>query len=114
MGKLTDNTYVLTGQSGKKYIFNIYSIDTSFSAVGGIYLFTRRTKSGDTFLHTNKYLGKTNDLSTRFDNHHKEDCIVENNANCLCVMRVDSEDDRTNYETDLLLANNTTCNEINN
>jgi|TARA_B110000285_G_scaffold137233_1_gene153741 hypothetical protein len=114
MGKLTENTYSLTGKSGKKYTFGIYSMDTTFSSVGGIYVFTKRTKSGESFSHSNKYIGKTNDLSTRFDNHHKEDCIIENNANCLCVMRVDSEDDRTEYETDLLLGNNTTCNEVNN
>lgn len=114
MGKLTKNKYTLKGESGKEYSFEIYSLDNDFKEVGGIYMFTKRTKSGDNYSHYNKYIGKTNDLSTRFDNHHKEECIENNKANCICIMLVDSEDDRTEIETDLLLGNNTTCNEINN
>jgi hypothetical protein len=114
MGKITENKYTLKGESGKEYSFGIYSLDTSFKEIGGIYIFTKRTKSGEKYSHSNKYIGKTNDLSTRFDNHHKAECIGNNNANCICIMSVKSEDDRTEIETDLLLGNNTSCNEINN
>jgi hypothetical protein len=44
MAKLTETKYTLTGESGKKYKFEIYSMDTKFSAVGGIYVFTKRIK----------------------------------------------------------------------
>ena len=114
MGKLTENTYSLSGKSGEKYTFGIYSLDTNFSPVGGVYIFTRRTKSGNSFSHTNVYIGKTNDLSVRFNNLHKEDCIIKNKANCICAMKVDEEKERDIIETDLLLNNSTPCNEVNN
>jgi hypothetical protein len=114
MGKLTENNFTLKGKSGKEYSFGIYSLDTTFNEVGGIYVFTKRTKSGDNYSHSNKYIGKTNDLSTRLDNHHKKECILNNNSNCICIMQVKSVNDRTEIETDLLLGNTTTCNEINN
>lgn len=114
MGKLTNNSYSLKGASGKEYTFGIYSLDTSFKEVGGVYIFTKRVKNENKYSHTNIYIGKTDDLSTRFDNHHKAACINMEGCNCICVMKVDTKKDRTEYETDLLLANNTTCNEINN
>jgi len=114
MSKVTENTYIIKGKSGTKHEFNIYTLDTSFRDVGGIYVFTRRTKSNGHFYHSNVYIGKTNDFSSRFENHHKKDCITKFNANCICVIQVDSENKRTEIETDLLLGNNTFCNEINN
>lgn len=114
MPKLTESKYSLVGKSGKKYTFGIYSLDTNFRSIGGIYVFTRREKSSNTYSHSNKYIGKTNDLSKRFKNHHKEKCIMANHANCLCVMSVNLEEDREAIETDLLLGNTTSCNEINN
>ena len=53
----------------------IYTLGTKFNAVGGIYIFTRRYKDGDKYAHDSIYCGKTYNLSTRFDNHHKAACI---------------------------------------
>lgn len=114
MAKLTDSKYVLKGKSGTEYSFGIYSLDTSFNEVGGVYIFTKRVKNENKYSHTNIYIGKTDDLSTRFNNHHKKNCISQNKANCICVKQVDSEKERTEIETDLLLGNSTPCNEINN
>jgi len=91
-----------------------YSLDTSFKEVGGIYVFTKRVKINEGFMHSNIYIGRTNDLSSRFENHHKEKCILKNNANCICVMQVDNDNTRAKIETDLLLGNKTPCNEVNN
>jgi len=114
MGKVNENTFSIKGESGTKYTFSMYNFDTEFKDVGGIYIFTNRTNSNDKFTHNVIYIGKTNDLSTRFDNHHKADCINRNESNCICVKQVDSEKERTKIETDLLIENQTNCNEINN
>ncbi len=114
MPKITENKYTLEGKSGIKYKFYIYTLDTSFKEVGGIYIFTKRSKSNEGYLHSNIYIGKTNDLSSRLENHHKKECINKHKANCICVMQIDNENKRTEIETDLLLGNITPCNEINN
>ena len=113
MTKLTEIKITFKGESGKKYSFESFSLDTEFNKVGGIYIFTRRyKKTNENYYHEQIYCGKTEDLSTRFNNHHKEDCIKNNNANCICVISVSSEDDRTEIETDILKGNNFTCNEV--
>lgn len=112
MTKVTEAQMTITGKSGKEYLFDIYTLDTEFKAVGGIYVFTRRYQGTDSkYYHNYIYCGKTNDLSTRFDDHHKKDCITKNNANCICVKGVDTEKERTDIETDILLGNNFPCNE---
>jgi hypothetical protein len=113
MTKVTESKFEIKGKSGKTYEFDIFKLDTSFNPIGGIYIFTRRYKRLDSkYYHELIYCGKTNDLSTRFDNHHKKDCIEKNKANCVCVKSVSSEQERTNIEQDILLGNNFKCNEI--
>lgn len=73
--KLSNYQLQIYGKSNKKYIFDIFSLDTQFKPVGGIYIFTQRIASQTIPEHKLIYCGKTNDLSKRFDNHHKEDCI---------------------------------------
>ena len=99
------------GKSNKKYIFNIFPLDTQFKPIGGIYIFTKRITSQTIPEHKLIYCGKTNDLSKRFDNHHKEGCIKSHGANCICVMFVTSESDRTEIEKDILANNKFICNE---
>lgn len=96
------------GKSGKQYVFSIYNTVTSFKAIGGIYIFLR--KEQDTYYHV--YCGKTDNLSTRFDNHHKADCIRKNGANRICAMLVSTEKERTTIEEDILANNNFSCNEM--
>jgi hypothetical protein len=110
MPKITENKLTITGKSGKLYEFNIYSIDTKFKTVGGIYIFIKRYK----YIRNRDliYCGKTEDLSNRFYNHHKEDDIVEENPDYICVMRVNTDEERTSIEKDILKGNNFTCNEM--
>jgi len=112
MGKATENKLTVIGKSKKVYEFVIYTLSTEFKEVGGIYIFTKRYKNGDKYSHTFIYCGKTDDLSTRFDNHHKAACIKKNNANCICVMAVNTEKERTLIEKDILTGNDFTCNEV--
>ncbi len=114
MSKLTENTLTLTGRSGSSYIFQIYSLDTTFNAVGGIYIFSRRYFRDNHYYHNFIYIGRTEDFSTRFINHHKQRCIERSDANALCILQEGSQRTREQIEIDLLSNNTTICNEVNN
>src|SRR5216684_3308580 len=99
MTKLADLT--VEGKSAKKYGFEVYSRETAFNHVGAVYLLTKRTaKSDGTGIHEFLYVGETGNLSTRFDNHHKQDCFDERGANCICVHRDGAEKSRLVKESD--------------
>ena len=66
-----------TGNSGKKYKYWIHPIGWKFKGGPGNYAFTKETKNG-TFVPI--YFGETGDLSDRFDNHHKKQCILQHGA----------------------------------
>jgi hypothetical protein len=72
------------GQSGTKYSFNVYPIDTNFNSIGGVYCFSKRTLNNEgTGSHSIFYIGITNDFSVRFNDHHKMDCNVKLSKNLL-------------------------------
>jgi hypothetical protein len=100
----------LKGTSGKEYVFEMFVLNTSFNAVGGLYLFTKPGNQVTIPI----YLGHTQDLSTRFTNHHKEKCIDGQGATHISVCRMDDEKSRIAAEKDLLGVYNFHCNEVNN
>jgi excinuclease UvrABC nuclease subunit len=104
-------TITFTGASGKNYTFSIYALGTNFKALGGVYVFTKATpKLGGGNSHDVLYVGQTGDLSSRFTDHHKEDCVNKRGCNCICVTVVGSERDRLLIEADLVKAYNPPCN----
>ena len=116
MALITNNKFEIRGRSGKLYDnFSIYTIDHEFENGKGVYAFNRRfKKNNEEFKHDVIYLGRSSDFSGRFDKHHKINCIKNENANCLCVMPVEDENERISIEKDILEANpNFPCNEKN-
>lgn len=111
MAKLSTVTF--TGVSGTNYEFNSYPWGTSFKKdYGAVYFVTKRSKKSDGgYSHTRIYVGKTEDLSTRFDNHHKQDCFDENESNCICVYGEQDEDTRLDIEQDLIDNYHPPCND---
>lgn len=108
----------LTGKSGNDYDFALWSFQEfddikRFFKGSGLYLFTNRHKDefGE-FEHYFIYLGETGDYFTRYDNHHKENCILAYNSNCIGFysMPNSSEEERKEVENDLLAAYNFPCN----
>ena len=98
--------------SGTKYSFNVYPIDTNFNDIGAVYCFTERTVNSEgKGSHTIYYIGITNDLSTRFDDHHKMDCAVKKGANCICIHQDSNENSRQQKEKDLITFHKPSCNE---
>jgi hypothetical protein len=104
-------TVTFSGKSGTNYEFVAYPLKTEFNAVSGVYFITKRTsnKSGD-ISHAGIYIGQTNDLSIRFDKHHKADCFTEHNANCICIHREADEEKRLAIEQDLIDKYSLPCN----
>jgi hypothetical protein len=94
------------------YKFDVHSSDTTFNAVGAVYIFTKRTvDANNTGSHKALYIGETESLATRIPNHEKWPCVRKHGVNCICVHRDDSERSRLNKETDLRAAYSTPCND---
>ena len=114
----TGSRLTLNGISRKEYIFDLYTFDdfselrNAFLTRAGVYLFTRRRPTNEGFTHDLVYLGETEDLSKRFDNHHKEKEIKANYANCIGIHAAPANDkQRKMIETDILAAYDFPCNE---
>lgn len=108
MAKIADANW--KGSSGASYSFQIYPIETNFKALGAVYIFTKRTVANGNGSHDFIYIGQTEDLSTRFDNHHKAACITKNGANCISVHLNSNESKRLEIETDLCRLHKPPCN----
>lgn len=102
-------TITWTGSSGKKYEFTVHSKDTEFEEVGGVYVITRELND---VLSMPIYIGQTDNLSMRFDNHHKLDCFNRHDWNTVCIHKDDNEDSRFKKELDLIQTYDPICNEI--
>lgn len=110
MPKIGDATF--DGISGRGYRFEVHSMGTDFKAVGGVYAITRRSKNAENgHTHQAIYIGQTQDLSTRFDDHHKANCFETYGANCICTHLDDKESSRLTKENDLIRRHNPLCND---
>jgi len=104
-------TITFTGASGQTYAFDIYPWGTSFKAFAAVYAVTKRYQNSEGgYTHTVLYFGQTSDLSERFDDHHKADCLKRNGANCICIHLEESEATRIRIEKDLIPNYNPSCN----
>lgn len=75
---MAERTILWHGFSGKEYKYWIYDIDyNSFDPVPANYIFAKETKPKS---HDAIYIGETEDISERFDYHHKMVCIKRNGA----------------------------------
>ena len=109
MPKIADATF--SGESGS-YEFEAYTLDTTFNAVGAVYIFTKRTVDpSGRGTHAFLYIGQADSLADRIPNHEKWPCLKRNDANCICVHRDDNKQSRLNKETDLRAAHSTPCND---
>lgn len=103
-------TITFTGKSQSKYTFEIYPYNTIFNEVEAVYVVTRSFIRDQKIIYNVIYVGQTDNLKERLTNHHKEYCFNLNNANTICVLRVNLEDSRLLIESDLIEAYNPPCN----
>lgn len=110
MAKIAD--YSVTGASKRIYTFEVYPYNSQWNEVAAVYVVTKRTpKTGGGGSHTNIYVGQTDNLKERHSGHHKEDCFKSEGANCLSVLREDSEEKRLDIESDILEGGYWPCND---
>lgn len=100
MGKITDVN--ATGRSGNSYSFRVYSLDTTFKNLPGVYIFLRGSQP--------VYVGETEDLSSRFDGHHKATAIQREGADRIGVLVESDDNRRLAIERDLLANYKWPCN----
>lgn len=106
---MAEQTVNWVGQSGTEYTYWIYEFGTTFSKVPANYIFAKET-SLETLLAI--YIGETNDISERFDNHHKMPCIRRNGATRICVHKgSEDKDTRCKEEADLIANYRPVCND---
>ena len=97
-----------TGQSGTRYEYKIYRVGTKFKALPGNYIFAKINARG---YWEAIYAGETENLSTRFDNHHRQHCINLQGATHIHVhVNYGGSDARRAEERDIRLANDPPCN----
>ena len=105
-------TIDLKGASGRSWTFDVYPRDTTFNAVGAVYIQSERTrKPNGGGSHRFIYVGQTGDLSNRPLNHHKKGCFDRHGANSLLVYTEGSERTRLVIERDLIASLNPPCND---
>ena len=102
-----ETTVTLQGKSGRSYDFDVYPWNTSFNRIGAVYAVLKRNASNFTIL----YIGQTNDLSERFDSHHKQGCFNHNGKTHIAIHPESSEPHRFDIETDLARKYSPTCND---
>jgi predicted GIY-YIG superfamily endonuclease len=104
------DTLTFKGLSGTSYSATAYALTQQFNAVGAVYIITKRYVQSGTTYYQPLYIGVTGDLSTRFNDHHKDACFTRNGANSICIHRDENEKSRFAKETDLIQQWNPTCN----
>jgi hypothetical protein len=110
MGDLTE--YIaLTGASRTSYSLRAYTLDTTFKPVGAVYAIARRFTDDDgRTLYAIVYVGQTEDLSGRFEYHHKTACFRGQQANCIGLLVEGDERTRLRVEADLIAQYRPPCN----
>ena len=100
------------GISGEDFNLAVYPISLTFDSIGAVYIITRRFKNTHGKIkHKAIYVGETNDLSTRFTNHHKEKCFLKHQANCICTLYESNENTRLEIEKNLKIKYKPICND---
>ena len=119
--KKNNKSVTLIGASQREYVFELYTfsdfdeVKGTFKAIPALYMFGKMSEDQSKIKLI--YLGETSDLSTRFDNHHKERCIRLHEANCIgiCVEKEFKEEEKLKEaEQDILAAYNFPCNDQHN
>ena len=96
------------GVSGTQYPMEVYPWNTSFKAVGGVYMVLRKQFTNGSY--DPLYVGETGDLSERFDSHHKQYCFDQNHKSHIAVMVENSQARRLTIEADLVNNYHPPCN----
>ncbi len=102
----------LNGNSGQSYSFNyMYMVHDADIRVntGAVYILIRLLPQNAQLV----YCGQTNNLRGRLADHIRDnECAFRvHQADCICYMEVENEQERERIERDILIAHNFPCND---
>ena len=104
-----DLTILWDGEPGKEYRYWIYKIGHSMKQVPGNYCFAKEIEPHQ---WTPIYFGETEDISERFEYHHKMDCILRKGATHIHTHTSSPDKEiRCAEETDLINRWHPPCND---
>jgi hypothetical protein len=95
------------GASGKKYEYDIYSMDTNWNDVAGNYIFAYESSPRKWM---SVYMGETESFKDRLPNHNELPCIKRNGGTHVHAHLNTNSQARLDEEADLLAHNKTPCN----
>jgi len=101
------------GNTGTRYRFNVFPLNTRFRKLGGIYMIAYRChgKQGG-YRHRILYVGSTDDFSQPFEKQHqKSQNLMQLGANCICVQSDQSQESRLEKQRDLIATFSPACND---
>jgi len=96
------------GKSGQEYTYWIYPINSSFKEEGGNYIFAKETVPKKWIP---VYIGQTENLNERLENHEKETCAKRNGATHIHAHINNDKNARLVEEKDLIIRWQPVCNE---
>jgi len=103
---------VILGASGTEYEFTAYSPSTDLGRVGAVYVATyRHINPNGGYSHTVKYIGQTGNMADRLLTHTEADCFWKERVNCICVLKEENGQKRSEIKVDLLSNYSPACNE---
>lgn len=98
---------------GKKsqYDFKVFSIDEKFEPLQAVYIISRRfTDKRKRGHHKLICIGQTDSLTEGIKMHKQGKCIRQNEANVICLLKEEDENNRLRIEADLREAHSINCN----
>ena len=102
-------TILIKGKSDTGYKYLIYDLGDTHDAVPANYIFVKETSKD---IVKPIYIGETEDISERFDYHHKMPCIKRNGATHLGTHKSSANKKvRCEEEADLVANYSPVCND---
>lgn len=95
------NTVTWNLNNGVSYSYEPYALDASFNAVPGNYVFARQNQNGS---YSAIYIGETDNLKERHENHEKRPCALKNGATHILARRNDGGQAVRRKEQDEMIA----------
>jgi excinuclease UvrABC nuclease subunit len=101
-------TVTFKGASDRTYTLWVYELGTDFDPNQPAVYVVMREYSPEQYVVI--YIGQTEDLAARFEDHHKRQCMARHQANVIAVRVERDEAERLAIENDLIVAYNPPCN----
>ncbi|NOZ53189.1 MAG: hypothetical protein GXP08_08615 [Gammaproteobacteria bacterium] len=98
---------IIPGATGNNYQFRIYEWETLFNPICAVYVVLSKSRHG---IHTLLYAGQTDDLSCRFDFHHKQACFDQQNKTHVGILVEKSREKGLLIKADLIDGHKPVCN----